>query len=134
MSVTKGATCRSLCSIFFLLSTPFDKLPSLWLRRITYCTAPCNWLQQIIITVEKMNAEALIVKTSSTVTANIIEEDFTNTSAETFWVSRLKTKKVIFKSWKGSFLMLLLWYVHKNLDWTIFYFGCLCGREPLKHE
>jgi hypothetical protein len=30
--------------------------------------------------------------------------------------------------------MLLLWYVHKNLDWTIFYFGCLCGREPLKHE
>ena len=34
-----------------------------------------------------MNAEALIVKTSSTVTANIIEEDFTNTSAETFWVS-----------------------------------------------
>ena len=34
-----------------------------------------------------MNAEALIVKTSSTVTANIIEEDFTNTSADTFWVS-----------------------------------------------
>ena len=34
-----------------------------------------------------MNAEALIVKTSSTVTANIIEEDFTNTSSETFWVS-----------------------------------------------
>ena len=44
-----------------------------------------------------MNAEALIVKTSSTVTANIIEEDFTNTSAETFWVSYyfyLLTKKV----------------------------------------